>query len=96
MRLSQANLVAKTDFNNSESNINNKISANKSRNKSIENELKRLKALGLSYFIAKNYFEEHGAQIYLVFQSISKYFKINRKRLLNVSFVPIGFLKILV
>ena len=34
---------------------------------SIENEFKKLKTLDLSYFIDKNYFEEDGAQNYLVF-----------------------------
>ena len=42
--------------------------------------LKKLKTLDLSYFIGKSYFEEDGAQNYLVFQSIRRYFKIiNRK-----------------
>ena len=30
----------------------------------------------MSYFIGKNHFEEDGAQNYLVFQPISRYFKI--------------------
>ena len=33
----------------------------------------------MSYFIGKNYFEEDGAQNYLVFQPISRYCKINGK-----------------
>ena len=33
----------------------------------------------MSYFIGKSYFEEDGAQNYLVFQSIRRYFKINGK-----------------
>ena len=36
----------------------------------------------MSYFIGKNYSEEDGAQIHLVFQPISRYFKINRKYIL--------------
>ena len=39
-RLKRANLVTKTDFDNSVSSINNKIAANKTKNDSIENELK--------------------------------------------------------
>ena len=35
--------------------------------------------IDLSYFIGKSYFEEDGAQNYLVFQPIRRYFKIIRK-----------------
>ena len=66
-RLSRANLVTKTDFDNSISSINNKIVANKTKNDSIENELKKLKTLDLSYLIGKSHFEEDGTQNYLVF-----------------------------
>ena len=69
----------KTDFDNSVSRSNNKIVANKTKNYSIENELKKLKTLDLSYFIGKSYFEEDGTQNYLVFQPIHRYFKINGK-----------------
>ena len=31
----------------------------------------------MGYFIGKNYFEEDGAQNYLVFQPIIRYFKVN-------------------
>ena len=37
---------------------------------------KKLKTLDLSYFIGKSHFEEDGAQNYLVFQPIRRYFKI--------------------
>ena len=50
-RLARANLVAKTNFDNTVSSLNNKIAANKTKNESIENEIKKLKALDLSYFI---------------------------------------------
>ena len=33
----------------------------------------------MSYFIGKNYFEEHGIQNYLAFQPLNKYFIINKK-----------------
>ena len=39
-RLAQANLVTKTDFDNKVSNLESKIAANKTKNESIENELK--------------------------------------------------------
>ena len=42
-RLAQANLVAKTDFDNTVSGLNNKIAEKKKKNGSIENELKKLK-----------------------------------------------------
>ena len=72
-RLKRANLVTKTDFDNSVSSINNKIAANKTKNDSIENELKKLKTLHLSYFIGKSHFEDR-TQNYSVFQPLNKYF----------------------
>ena len=39
--------------------------------------MNKLKTFDLSYFICKNYFEEDGAQNYLVFQPIIRYFKVN-------------------
>ena len=72
-RLKRANLVTKTDFDNSVSSINNKIAANKTKNDSIKNELKKLKTLHLSYFIGKSHFEDH-TQNYSVFQPLNKYF----------------------
>ena len=82
-RLSQANLVTNlvtiTVFDNTVSSLDSKIAENKTKNKSIENELKKLKTIVLSYFIGKSYFEEDDAQNYLVFQPIHRYFKINGK-----------------
>ena len=43
---------------------------------SIENEIKNLNTLDLSYFIGKSHFEEDGTQNYLVFQSLNNYFKV--------------------
>ena len=68
--------MAKTNFDNTVSSLNNKIAANKTKNESIENEIKRLKTLDLSYFIGKSHFEEDGTQNYLVFQPLNKYFKV--------------------
>ena len=48
----------------------------KQKKNSIENDLKKLKTLDLSYFIGKSHFEEDGTKSYLVFQSLNKYFKL--------------------
>ena len=68
--------MAKTDFDNTVSSLNKKIAANKTKNESIENEIKKVKTLDLSYFIGKSHFEEDGTQNYLVFQPLNKYFKV--------------------
>ena len=44
-RLAQANLVIKRDFDNKVSSLDSKIAANKTKNESIENEIKKLKTL---------------------------------------------------
>ena len=66
----------KTNFDNTVSSLDSKIAENKTKNKSIENEFKKLKAFGLGYFIGKSRFEEDGVQNYLVFQLIRRYLKI--------------------
>ena len=63
-RLKRANLVAKTDFDNSVPSLNSKIAAIKTKNESIENEIEKLKTLDLRYFIAMSHFEEDGTQSY--------------------------------
>ena len=68
--------MTKTNFDNTVSSLNTKIARNKTKNESIENELKKLKTLNLSYFIGKSHFEEDGAQNYLVFQPIKRLFTI--------------------
>ena len=75
-RLPKANLVAKRNFDNTISSLDNKIPTNKIKNESIEHELKKLKIIDLSYFIGKSNFEEDGIQNYLVFQPIYRYFKV--------------------
>ena len=67
-RLSQANLVTKTNFDNTVSILNSKIAKNKTKNESIEIELKKTKTFDLGYFIGKSHLQEDGAQNYLVFQ----------------------------
>ena len=74
--LAKANLVAKTDFDNTISSLDSKISKNKSKDKSVENELKNLKTFDLDHFIGTCHFEQDGAQNYSVFQQIKRYFKI--------------------
>ena len=46
--------MTKTDFDNSVLSLDSNIAANKTKNESIENELKNLKTLVLSYFIGKS------------------------------------------
>ena len=74
-RLAQANLITKTDFDAKLSNLNRRITANKTKHLLVENELKKLKTFDSSYFIGKSYFEEDGTQKYLVFQPMYRYFK---------------------
>ena len=75
--LKQANLVTKTDFDNTVRGLNSEIAENKTKNKSIENELKRLKK-NLGFIILGNIFFDggDGSQAYLIFQPIHKYVKI--------------------
>ena len=69
-------MITKTDFDAKLSSLNRKITANKSKNLLVENELNKLKTFDSSYFIGKSHFEEDGTQNYLVFQPINKYFKV--------------------
>ena len=75
-RLAQVNLITKTDFDAKLSSLNRKITSNKAKHLLIENELNKLKVLDLSYFHRKSNFGEDGAQNYLVFQPIYKYFRL--------------------
>ena len=69
-RLAQANLITKTDFDAKLSNLNRKITANKTKHFLNDNDL--------SYYRGKQYFVEgSGKQNYLVFLPINKYFKLN-------------------
>ena len=56
--------------------LNGKIVSNKTKDITIENELKKLKNFDLSYFRGKNHFDEDGNQNYYIFQPISKYLKV--------------------
>ena len=68
VRLAQANLIAKKDFDAKLSSLNRKITQKKSKHLLVENELDTLKAFDSSYSIGKSHFEEDGRQNYLVFQ----------------------------
>ena len=61
--------MTKINCDSTVSSLDSKIAENKTKNESIENEFK-------CYFIGKSHFEEDGAQNYLVFQPIKRYFKI--------------------
>ena len=65
-----------TDFDAKLSNLNRKITSNKTKHLLVENELNKLKAFDSSYFIDKSHFEEDGTPNYLVFQQLNKYFKL--------------------
>ena len=69
-------MITKTDFDAKLSSLNRKLTANKSKNLLVENELKKLKTFDSYYFIGKNHFEEDGTQNYLVFQSINRYLEV--------------------
>ena len=73
-RLTQANLITKTDFHATRSSLNRKITLNKSKHLLVENDFKKLKTFDSSYSIGKSHFEEDGAQSYLVFQPMYRYF----------------------
>ena len=88
--LKQVNLVAKTNFDNTVSSLDRKIAANKTKNVSIQKELKKLKTLDLSYFIGRSYFEEDGTQNYSVFQPLDKYFNIIPNKKYNSSWQSKG------
>ena len=68
--------MKKTDFDAKLSNLNRKITQNKSKHLLVENELNKLKTFDSSYFIGKSHFDEDGRQNYLVFQPVNKYFKL--------------------
>ena len=76
VRIAQAKLIAKTKFDSKLSNLNRKITSNKTKHLLVENELNKLKIFDLSYFIGKSHFEEGGTQNYLVSQPPNKYFKL--------------------
>ena len=75
VRLTQANVITKTDFEAKLSVLIKKITTNKTKHLLVENELKKLEKFDAAYFRGNNYFEEDGTQNYLVFQPVYKYFE---------------------
>ena len=62
-RITQVDLITKTEFDSRLSKLNRKITANKSKHLLVENELNKLKISDSSYFIRKSHFEEDGHKI---------------------------------
>ena len=69
-------MITKTDFDAKLSGLDKKITKNKTDHLIVNNELNKLKTFGLSYYNGKSYFEEDGKPNYLIFQPLSKYFKL--------------------
>ena len=55
-------MIRKRDFDAKLSGLHRKITANKTKNLLVENELNKLKTFDSSYFIGKSHFEEDGTQ----------------------------------
>ena len=68
-KLAQANFITKRNFD--------------AKIIELENNTEKLQTFDSSYFKDKNHFEEDGTQNYLVFQPISRYFRINGKYILS-------------
>ena len=73
--MAEANLVAKTGFDDNLRSLNQKVKSNKTKHLLVENELKKIQKFDSIYFRGKSDFEEDGTQNYLVFQPIYRYFK---------------------
>ena len=77
-------MVTKTDFNAKLKTISDRVTKNKSKHLLVENELKKLKTLDLSYFGGKDYFEGNdGTQNILMFQPTYKYFTTIKEHVLK-------------
>ena len=64
----QTNLIRKPEFDGKLKSISDRVTKNKTKHLLVENELKKLKTLGLSHCWGKHYFEGNdGAQNALVF-----------------------------
>ena len=68
--------MTNTNFDAKLSNLNRKITPNKSKHLLVENEFKKLKTFDSSYFRGKGHFEKNGTQNYSVFQPMHRYFKV--------------------
>ena len=82
-KITQANVVTKTNFDNEVSSLDSKIAANKTKNEPIENKLQELKKCSakadldiLSFLITVNWSDsEDGTQAYLILQPMHRFFK---------------------
>ena len=87
--------MIKTDFDDKLSNLNRKITENKTKHVLVENESNKLKTIDSTYFIGKKYWEEDGTQNYLVFQPIHKYIEFEiLKYLKNLKYFEIYIVEI--
>ena len=74
----QTDLMKKSEFDFNLKGISDRVTKNKTKHLLVENELKKLKTFGLTYFGGKKSFEGNdGTQNSLVFQAGQKYFKDN-------------------
>ena len=69
-RLTQTNLVTKTDFDAKLQSLNKKINSNKTKHLLVKNEIKKLNNFEAACFRGKNYIDDDGMQNYLVFQPV--------------------------
>ena len=60
VRIAEASLITKTDFDANLSSLHKKITSNKTKHLLVENKLNKLKTFDLSYFMGKSHFEEDG------------------------------------
>ena len=72
------------------SSLNRKVTQNKTKHLLVKNELNQLKTFNSGYFIGKSHFEEDGTQNYLLFQPMSKYFKLMTNTLYILSWQSKG------
>ena len=77
VRLAQANLITKTDFDAKLSSFHRKNISNKSKHLLVENQLKKLKTFDYGYLTSKSFFDKDGSQNYLIFQPVLKCFTLN-------------------
>ena len=74
-RLTQANLVTKTNFDDKLKNLNKKFPSDQTKHLIVANEFKKLETFDSIYFRDKSHFEDDGTQNYLAFQTTQKYLK---------------------
>ena len=65
-----AKFVNKTDFDNKLISLNKKNNSNKTKHLLLENKFKKLQTFDSNFFISQNYFNNDGAQLYLIFHRV--------------------------